>query len=82
MENQIYMFFNKLANRYEGVFSFATDALCVFRLSSDQSFDREQYEVVKVGSYDLLTGIITPTAPVRMDIPVKLEKLPVQEARS
>lgn len=81
MENQIYMYYNKLSARYEGVFSFATDAVCQYRLGHDKSFDPDLYEVVKVGSYNLETGIITSNAPIRLEIIRENDTLPVQEVK-
>lgn len=82
MENQIYIFYNKLSLRYEGVFSFPTDAVCMARLSKKGSFDRSELEVCKVGSYNLETGVITSFSPVRLEIPLEEDDpLPVTEAK-
>lgn len=82
MENQIYMFYNKLSMRYEGVFSSPTDATMLYRMGKPDAFNRDELEIVKVGSFDLTSGVVTPTAPVRIDIPLEKENpLPVTEAR-
>lgn len=84
MENQIYAFYNKLSARYEGVFSYPTDAVTIARLSDpNANFNRNELEVCKVGSIDISTGTVTVTPPIRLDIPEVTEdiKLPVTESK-
>lgn len=70
MENQVYAFYNKLSQRYEGVFSFATDAVCINRLTNSKNpLNQEEYEVCKVGSIHLESGVVTSFPPVRLELP-------------
>lgn len=72
MENQIYVVFNRLANRYVQIFSFETDELMKARLSSKEAnFNYDELEICKVGSYNISTGVLTPIPPTRIDIPHK-----------
>ena len=81
MENQLYVIYNKLSNRYEGVFTYPTDAVCRARIGNpDAKFNFDELEVCKVGTVDVLSGVITPSAPVRLEIN-PTEKLPVEEAK-
>lgn len=86
MENQLFCFYNILSGRYEGVFSMPSDAMCVYRLQNDKSFNRDEYCVFKVGTINVLDGTVDSKRPVRLDIPLVNSdtknsdgNLPVQE---
>lgn len=64
MENCVYVMFNKLSKRYESVMSFASDEMAIHRLKGN--VDLEEYEICRVGSVNIDTGIITPCPPVRL----------------
>lgn len=82
MENQIYLVYNKLANRYTGVFSFETDAVAKARLSDPKmNINFDEIDICKVGSFGITDGVITSFAPVRLEIPLKSEPLPAEEVK-
>lgn len=66
MENCVYVLFNKLSKRYESVMSFASDEMCIHRLKNN--VDLEEYEICRVGTINVDTGVVTPCAPVRLVI--------------
>lgn len=77
MKDCIYIFYNKLTLRYESVFSFATDSAMIATMQKGK-FDRKTYEVCKIGTVDLATGITEYQAPERVEIPLPEENpLPV-----
>lgn len=70
MENQIYLIYNRLANRYVAVMSFETDELMKARLSDPKAqFNYDELEVCKVGTYNISNGIVKSTPPERVEIP-------------
>lgn len=69
MENCVYVIYNKLSKRYEGVMSFASDGVAIHRLSD--KLDLEEQELCRVGTIDISTGVITPENPVRLVTDVK-----------
>lgn len=64
MKNYVYILFNKLSNRYESVMSFPSDAMALHRMSD--RIDQKEYELCRVGSYDIDTGVIEPCPVVRL----------------
>lgn len=71
MENQIYCFYNKLSQRYEGVFSFPTDAVCINRLTDEKNpLNQKEFEVCKIGSIRMDNGVVTSYPPKRLELPV------------
>ena len=77
MKDYLYVLFNTLSKRYEGVMQFASDGMALHRLSS--KVDRNEYELCRIGSIDLSTGEVLPEAPVRL-IWEKEEILPKTQA--
>lgn len=70
MENQIYLIYNRLANRYVAVMSFETDELMKARLSDPKAqFNYDELEVCKVGTYNISTGVVISAPPTRVEIP-------------
>lgn len=66
MENCVYVMFNKLSKRYESVMSFASDEMAIHRLKCNVDF--EEYEICRVGTINIDTGVIEPCPPVRLVI--------------
>lgn len=64
MENQVYVMYNKLSGRYESVMSFPSDAIAIHRLSD--KIDLKEYDVCRIGSIDINTGLVNPSNPVRL----------------
>lgn len=66
MENCVYVMFNKLSKRYESVMSFASDEMAIHRLKNNVDF--EEYEICRVGTINIDTGVIVSCPPVRLVI--------------
>lgn len=64
MENCVYVLFNKLSKRYESVMSFPSDEMAIFRLKSN--IELEEYDVCRVGTVSIETGVISPCPPIRL----------------
>lgn len=64
MKNYVYVLFNKLSGRYESVMSFPSDGMALHRLNGN--IDKAEYELCRVGSVDIETGVIDPCSPVRL----------------
>lgn len=80
MKDCIYIFYNKLTLRYESVFSFATNSAMIATMQRGK-FDRKTYEVCKIGTVDLSTGVAKYQAPERIDVPeAESDPLPVSDA--
>lgn len=78
MKNYVYVLFNSLSARYESVMSFPSDSMALHRLSGN--IDKEEYELCRVGSIDIETGIVDSCPPVRL-IWNEEESLPKSEAK-
>lgn len=78
MKNYVYVMFNKLSCRYESVMSFPSDSMALHRLSNN--VDKAEYELCRVGSIDIETGIVESTPPVRL-IWNDVDVLPKSEAK-
>ena len=80
MTNQIYTFYNRLSKRYGDCFAYPSDEFCQARISELVQADKVnpgEVEICRIGEYDIQSGMITPIAPVRIDIPLKPNALPV-----
>lgn len=64
MKNYVYVLFNKLSCRYESVMSFPSDSMALHRLNSN--VDKAEYELCRVGSIDIETGVVNAENPVRL----------------
>lgn len=64
MQNYVYVMFNKLSGRYESVMSFPSDQLALHRLNSN--VDHEEFELCRIGSISIETGVIAPEPPIRL----------------
>lgn len=80
MKDEVYVIYNKLSNRYESVFSFPTDAVCIHHMQQGK-YKRDEYDICKIGSINITDGTLSPINPVRLDIPIVEDKLPVEEAK-
>lgn len=78
MKNYIYVLFNTLSKRYESVMSFPSDGMALHRLSSN--IDKKEYDLCRIGSIDIESGIVISEAPVRL-IWENEEILPKTEAK-
>lgn len=78
MKNYVYVLFNSLSARYESVMSFPSDSMALHRLSGN--IDKKEYELCRVGSIDIETGIVESCPPVRL-IWNDEETLPKSEAK-
>lgn len=78
MTNNLYVLYNNLSLRYGDVRVFATDGYAVAHIQPDIPEKMlPEFELCRVGSIDIETGVVQPCAPVRIawrDVP---EKLPV-----
>lgn len=79
MKNNLYVIYNNLSKRYGDVIASPTDEYCrqvVQRsLTSNQDINLLEYELCRVGSIDVETGVIESFgAPIRIDWLVNLEK--------
>lgn len=77
MEDYLYVLFNTLSKRYEGVMQFASDGMALHRLTS--KVDHKEYDLCRIGSINLSTGEVKPESPVRL-IWEKEEELPKTKA--
>lgn len=64
MKNYVYVIYNKLSGRYESVMSFPSDGMALHRLNGN--IDKAEYELCRVGSIDIESGVIEPCSPVRL----------------
>lgn len=64
MKNYIYVMKNTLSKRFEAVMSFPSDGMALHRLS--QNVDKKEYELNRIGSIDIETGIVEATAPIAL----------------
>lgn len=64
MKKYAYLTYNKLSKQYEGLMSFASDELAVYRLKNQ--IDLNEYEVCRVGYFDVSTGELVSELPVRL----------------
>lgn len=78
MKNYIYVLYNTLSKRYESVMSFPSDSMALHRLSTG-GIDKKEFELCRVGSIEIETGVVEPCPPVRL-IWEKEETLPKTEA--
>lgn len=78
MKNYLYMLYNTLSKRYESVMSFESDGMALHRLSS--RIDKKEYELCRIGSYDIESGVSETYAPVRLIWEAE-EELPKTEAK-
>lgn len=78
MKNYVYILFNKLSCRYESVMSFPSDSMALHRL--DKNIDKNEYELCRVGSYNIETGVLDAESPVRL-IWNNAEEFPKTEAK-
>lgn len=78
MKNYVYVMFNKLSGRYESVLSFPSDGMALHRL--EKGIDKDEYDICRVGSIDIATGIIESEPPVRLIWSTE-ETLPKTEAK-
>lgn len=80
MKDCLYVFYNKLSNRYESVISQPTDAVLINVIQHSGKFDKEKYDVCKIGVIDITSGVVNSFSPVRLEIPSFEENpLPVEE---
>ena len=78
MKNYIYVLYNVLSARYESVMSFPSDGMALHRLSS--AIDKKEYQLCRVGSIDIESGVIDSESPVRL-IWEEEEVMPKTEAK-
>lgn len=64
MKNYVYVLYNKLSGRYESVMSFPSDGMALHRLNGN--IDKAEYELCRVGSVDIESGVIDSCSPVRL----------------
>lgn len=68
MVNNVYVVYNTLSKRYGDVVAYPSDSFAIARLQKplSASGDLSEFELCRVGSVDVETGVITPSAPVRV----------------
>lgn len=79
MKNYLYMLYNTLSKRYESVMSFPSDGMALHRLSQG-NIDKKEFELCRIGSYDIESGTSVTYAPVRL-IWEEEQELPKTEAK-
>lgn len=80
MTNNLYCFYNVLSARYGDVFCYPSDDFCTARIRSladSGKIDLKEIQVCRVGSINISSGIVSPCAPERLEIPVVADKMPV-----
>lgn len=78
MNNYVYVLYNTLSKRYESVMSFPSDGMAIHRLST-AGIDKKEFELCRVGSINIESGVCDTYAPVRL-IWEEDEVLPKTEA--
>lgn len=68
MLNNVYVVYNTLSKRYGDVVAYPTDSFALARLQKvlSQQSDLSEFELCRVGSIDVDSGVIEPCAPVRI----------------
>lgn len=79
MKNYLYMLYNTLSKRYESVMSFPSDGMAIHRLSQG-GVDKKEFELCRIGSYDIESGMSETYAPIRLIWEEETE-LPKTEAK-
>ena len=79
MKNYIYVLYNTLSKRYESVMSFPSDGMALHRLNGN--VDKKEYELCRIGSIDIESGICEVEAPVRLIWESDNSELPKSEAK-
>lgn len=83
MQNKIYVLYDKLAQQYLNVSTFATDAVAVYEMQkmfqkTPEAQDR--FELCRCGSIDIQTGVVTSESPVRLNVPLPdVASVPIAE---
>ena len=78
MQNYVYVLYNTLSKRYESVMSFPSDGMALHRLSQS-GIDKKEFEICRIGSISIESGVLEPCSPVRLVWENETE-LPVNEA--
>lgn len=78
MKNYVYCIFNKLSKRYESVMSFPSDSMALHRL--EKNIDKDEYDLVRVGSVSIESGTIEPCPPVFL-VWEEVGELPTKESK-
>lgn len=83
MQNKIYVLYDKLAQQYLNVSTFATDAVAVYEMQ--KMFEKtpeaqERFELCRCGAIDIQTGVVTSENPVRLNVPnIGASPVPIAE---
>lgn len=85
MKNNIYCLYNTLSKRYGDVFAYPSDGMAEKRtrqyIASTQQ-DLNEFELCRIGSIDLESGINTPCGTIRIAWSEVQPKLPTKEANN
>lgn len=80
MINNVYCLYNVLADRYGDIFAFPSDGYALKRIMENiarAGYELSEYQLVRNGSIDISTGVITASTPVRVpwnvSVPVESE---------
>lgn len=79
MKDHIYSLYNVLSKRYINVMSFPSDGMAVHQLSRTKDLDKKLFELCRIGSIEIETGVMEPCPPKRLDWEAE-EELPKTEA--
>lgn len=71
MKNYVYVLYNKLSARYESIVVFPSDSSALYKL---KGVDKNEYELCRIGTIDVDTGIIESNSPVRLVWDIEEEK--------
>lgn len=68
MENKVFVVYNTLSKRYGDVVAYPTDEFALARLQPvlSRQGSLDEFELCRVGSVDVETGVISPCPPVRI----------------
>ena len=66
MTNNIYTIYNKLSGRYGDVLTYPTDEFAVNSISKFNGINSDEFELCRIGTIDIESGIVNSEAPVRI----------------
>lgn len=78
MNNNVYVLYNTLSKRYGEVMAFPSDSFALKRIMETLTPDKlSEFELCRIGSIGLETGVVTPIDIVRVAWPDVAPSLPL-----
>lgn len=72
MTNNIYTLYNKHSQRYGSVMNFPNDDFAINEMSKGlNGINDEEYELCRIGSIDIESGVVNSESPVRINFTTK-----------